>query len=67
VTIKQAIDEVQIAWSAAACAYRELSRQMRFGAGGEGGYLLVPDVKPLDLASPGIASVSPLRLSPTMP
>ena len=50
VTVEQAIDEVQIARPAAARADGELTRQMRFGARREGGYLLVPDVEPLDLA-----------------
>ena len=50
VTIKQAVDEMQIAWAAASCADGELSGQMRLGAGGKGGDLLVPHMQPLDLS-----------------
>ena len=50
VTIEQAIDEVQIAGSAAAGADRELSCQVRLGAGRESRDLLVPDMHPFDLA-----------------
>jgi hypothetical protein len=42
VAIEQAVDEMQVAGSAAAGTDRELAGQMRFGAGREGGYLLVP-------------------------
>ena len=49
VTIEQAVDEVQIARSAAPGADRELTRQMRLGAGREGSDLLVPDMDPFDL------------------
>ena len=49
VAVEQAVDEVQIARPAAAGADRELTRQMRLGAGREGGDLLVPDMDPLDL------------------
>ena len=49
VAIKQAIDEVQIAWTAAPRAYGERSRQMRFRTSRKCGDLLVPDVDPLDL------------------
>ena len=52
VTIEQAVDEVQIAWSAAPRADGEFARQMRLGAGRERGDLLVPDMNPLDLALP---------------
>jgi hypothetical protein len=50
VTIKQTVDEVEIARSAAACADSELSGQMRLGARSERGDFLVPDVDPLDLS-----------------
>ena len=50
--VEQAVDEVQIARSAAAGADRELAGQMRLGAGREGRNLLVPDMDPLDLALP---------------
>jgi hypothetical protein len=51
-TIEQAVDEMQIAWSAAAGTDGKLSGQMRLGAGCEGGDLLVPDMHPFDLALP---------------
>src|SRR5258707_14062320 len=51
-TIEQAIDEEQIAGSAASGADGKLSRQVRFGAGRESRDLLVPDMNPLDLALP---------------
>ena len=50
VAIEQAVDEVQVAWPAAAGADGELAGQMRFGTGREGRDLLVPDMDPLDLA-----------------
>ncbi len=50
VAVEQAIDEVQIARSAAARAHREFTCQVRLGAGSEGGNFLVPDMDPLDLA-----------------
>src|SRR5271167_16416 len=49
-TVKQAIDEVQIAWSAAAGADREITRQMRLRTRGKGRVLLVPDMNPFDLS-----------------
>jgi len=49
-TIEQTVDEMQVAGSAASCADRELSRQMRLGAGREGRDLLVPHMDPFDLA-----------------
>ena len=48
--IEQAVDEVQIAGSAAPRADGELAGQMRLGAGREGGDFFVPDVDPFDLA-----------------
>ena len=50
VTVEQAVDEVQVARSAAAGANRELTREMGFGAGRERGDLLVPDMDPFDFA-----------------
>jgi hypothetical protein len=50
VTIEKAVDEMQIARSAAPRADGKLARQMRLGARGEGGDLLVPDMQSLDLA-----------------
>src|SRR5208283_1442167 len=49
VTIEQAVDQMQIARSAASGADGELTRQMRLGACRESGNFLVPDVDPLDL------------------
>ncbi len=40
---------MQVPWPAAAGADGERSGQMRFGAGREGGHLLVADMHPLDL------------------
>ena len=48
--VEQAVDEMQIAWSAAAGADRELTREMGLATGGERRDLLVPDVNPFDLA-----------------
>jgi len=48
-TIEQAIDEVQIAGSAAAGTDGEVSRQVRFGTGRKGCDLLVPHMHPFDL------------------
>jgi hypothetical protein len=50
VAIEQAIDEVQVAGSAASGADRKLSCQVRLGPGREGRDLLVPYMDPLDLA-----------------
>jgi hypothetical protein len=50
VAVEQAVDQVQVSWPAASGADRELSRQMRLGAGRKGGDLLVPDMDPFDLA-----------------
>ncbi len=54
--IEQSVDEVQVPWPAAAGADGERSGQMRFGAGREGGHLLVADMHPLNhgLAANGI-------------
>ena len=51
-TVKQAVDEMQVSRPATAGTDRKLSRQMRLGAGGEGGDLFVPDMYPFDLALP---------------
>jgi hypothetical protein len=59
VTIEEPIDEMQIARPATARAHRELSGKVRLGAGGKGAGLLLPCRR--------IASVRPLRLSPTTP
>src|SRR5580692_16229 len=50
-TIEQPIDQMQIARSATASTYREIARQMRFGARRERGHLFVPDVHPLDVSA----------------
>ena len=50
VAIKKPVDQMQIARAAATRAYRELTGQVRFGAGGEGAGLLVAHMNPLDLA-----------------
>src|SRR6516165_8721424 len=50
VTIEQAIDQVQIARSAAPGADSEFAHQMRLGASRKTGNLLVPEMHPLDLA-----------------
>src|SRR5882672_8496713 len=42
VAIEQAVDEVQVAWSAASSADSQFAGQVGLGAGGEGGDLLVP-------------------------
>src|SRR5580704_19577374 len=49
-TVEQAIDEVQIARSAAAGADREITREMRLRARCKGRDLLVPDMNPFDLS-----------------
>jgi hypothetical protein len=49
-TIKQAIDEMEIAWAAASGADRKLASQMRLGTGRESRDLFVPHMHPLDLA-----------------
>ena len=49
-TIEQAIDEVQIAGSAASGADRKLPCYMRLTTGREGRDLLVPHMDPIDLA-----------------
>ena len=67
VTVEQTVDEVQIARPAAAGADRELTRQMRLGAGRERGDLLVPDIIHAIFPCRRPASVRPFRLSPTMP
>jgi hypothetical protein len=44
----EAIDKVQIAWSATARTDRQLARQGRFSSGSEGGCLFMPYSNPLD-------------------
>ncbi len=46
--VEQAVDQVQVARSAAACAHRQLSGQRGVGRGCERGGLLVTDVLPSD-------------------
>src|SRR6202030_1218538 len=48
--IEQAIDEMEVAGSAATGANGEVSRQVRFGPRREGGHFLVPNMDPFDLA-----------------
>src|SRR5262249_39111855 len=50
VAVEQAVDEMQVARTAAAGADRELTREMGLATGGKRGDLLVPDVNPFDLA-----------------
>jgi hypothetical protein len=50
VAIKQTIDEVQVAGSAAAGADRKIAGQMRLGSRRKGRDLFVPHVDPFDLA-----------------
>src|SRR5229473_3125614 len=52
VTIEQPVDQVKVARPAAAGADRDFSGEMRLGARGKGGDLLVPDMQPFDLALP---------------
>ena len=49
--IEQAIDEMQIAGPARACADGKLAGDLRFGRGREGGDLLMPDVNLVDRLS----------------
>jgi hypothetical protein len=51
-TVKQTVDEVQIAGTAASRAYREFAGQMRLSSRRKRCNLLVPDMEPLDLAMP---------------
>ena len=67
VAVEETVDEMQIAGPAAAGADRELTGEMGFAGGGKRRDLLVPDMNPFDLALLAQRSVSPLRLSPTMP
>ena len=50
--VEQAVDQVQVAGAAASGADGELAGEVRLGAGGEGGRLLVPHVDPVDLLLP---------------
>jgi hypothetical protein len=47
-TIKQAIDQVEIARPAAPCANRERAGELCFGARCKSGNLLMADMDPLD-------------------
>ena len=50
VRVVQAVDEVQVAWAARACAHGELARQLSFGRRCERRRLLVAHVDPVDAA-----------------
>jgi hypothetical protein len=50
VAVEQAVDEMQVAGPAAACADRELTGEMGFAGGGKRRDFLVPDMNPFDLA-----------------
>ena len=65
--IEQAVDEMQVAGAAAAGADRQLAGQMGLGARREGAAFLVPTwIQSIDFMR-RIASVKPLRESPTTP
>ncbi len=49
-TVEQAVDEVEVAGAAASGADGELAGEVRLGASGEGGGLLVAGVDPVDPA-----------------
>src|SRR5262249_33644722 len=61
VAVEQAVDQVQVTRSATAGADREVSGQVRLGAGSERGHLLVPDVDPLDRPLPPNGSVETIQ------
>src|SRR5271170_4857663 len=48
VRVEQSVDQVEVAWAAAAGADRELAREVCLGAGGEGGAFFMAHVNPLD-------------------
>ena len=50
--VEETVDEMQIARAAAAGADGEVARDMRVGAGGEGGHFFVAHVQPLHAAAP---------------
>jgi hypothetical protein len=50
VAIEQAVDEVKIAWSAAAGADRDFAGKVSLGAGGESSHFFMPYVEPIDLS-----------------
>jgi hypothetical protein len=52
VAVEEAVDQVEITGTATARADRELSGEMRLGAGREGRGLLVAHVHPLDFLLP---------------
>src|SRR6516164_6473657 len=51
VSIKQTVDQMQVARTATAGANGERAGQMSLGAGGKGGGLLVPGMNPFDVAA----------------
>jgi hypothetical protein len=53
--IEQSVDEMQVPWPAASGTDGERSGQMSFGAGCEGGHLLMANMHPLD---PGLSADS---------
>ena len=48
VTIKQPVDQVQVAWPARACADGQFARQLRFSARGEGCNLFMTGWHPVN-------------------
>ena len=52
VTIEKPVDQMQVARAAAPGAYRQLAREVRFGAGCKSGDLLMPNVDPFDPSLP---------------
>src|SRR4051812_34667077 len=61
VAVEQAVDQVQIAGSAATGTNGEVAGQVRIRAGGEGSPLLVSDVQPRNLAVPAQAVREPIQ------
>jgi len=50
VAIEQAVDEMEIAWSAAAGADSDLAGKVSLGARGKSGHFFMPHVEPIDLS-----------------
>ena len=48
VAIKQAVNQVQVAWPTRACADGQLARQLRFSARGEGSNLFMAGWHPVN-------------------
>ena len=67
VAVVEAVDQMQVARSAAPGADRELSGEVRFGARGERSRLLVADVHPSELVLRSDGSVIPFSESPETP